>query len=98
VGEPAVLDGYGEISDQLLATIACDSNHTPIATDDTGHVLDVGRTSRLATPKQRTAIQVQQDSVCVNPGCDRTHLEIHHLMPWSLGGPRGSKARQPDRG
>ena len=85
-GEPAVLDGFGEISDQLLAKIACDSDTTPIATDDTGHVLDVGRTARLATPKQRKAILVQQDGVCFNPGCDRTHLEIHHLTPWSLGG------------
>jgi hypothetical protein len=47
VGEPAVLDGYGEISDQLLAKIACDSNHTPILTNPDGaHVLDVGRTSK----------------------------------------------------
>ena len=50
------------------------------------HVLDVGRTSRLATLKQRQAILVQQDGVCFNPGCDRTHLEIHHMIAWSIGG------------
>ena len=49
-------------------------------------MLDVGRTQRLATLKQRQAIQTQQGGTCANPGCDRTHLEIHHLVPWSVGG------------
>jgi hypothetical protein len=88
---PASLSGYGEINDTLLSRLACDCAITPVVVDDEGegvnrHVLDVGRTSRLATLKQRQAIQVRQGSTCANPGCDRTHLEIHHYIPWSLGG------------
>ena len=81
-----MLSGFGQISDQLLAKLACDCQTTPVLTDTAGHVLDVGRTSRLATLKQRQAIFVQQTGTCFNPGCDRTHLEIHHMIPWSLGG------------
>ena len=83
-GEPAVLHGFGEISDQLLGQLACDCTITPVTIDPAnGHVLDVGRTQRLATLKQRQAIFVQQAGICFNPGCDRTRLEIHHMIPWS---------------
>ena len=61
---------------------------TPVTVDpDTGHVLDVGRSTRLATLKQRHAITVQQGGTCLNPGCERTRLELHHVQPWSAGGP-----------
>ena len=86
-GEPALLHGFGDISDRLLSQLACDATITPVTVDPTtGHVLDVGRTQRLATLKQRQAIFVQQAGVCYNPGCDRTRLEIHHMTPWSAGG------------
>jgi hypothetical protein len=83
-----VLNGFGEISDQLLARFACDCAVTPVVVDpaNPSRVLDVGRTQRLATLKQRQAIFVQQGGVCFNPGCDRARLEIHHMIPWSLGG------------
>jgi len=50
-------------------------------------VLDVGRTERIATPKQRLAVLLAQDFRCATPGCDHTHLQIHHIVPWLLGGP-----------
>jgi len=92
--EPAAqLHGHGPIPDLLLARLACDADLTPVVladeldTDGAAAVLNVGRTRRLATLKQRHAIQVAQGGTCANPGCDRTHLEIHHLIPWSQGGP-----------
>ncbi len=87
--EPATLDGYGPITSTLAARLACDCAITPVIVDRTGpfpNVLDVGRTRRLATLKQREAIRIQQGGRCFNPGCDSTHLEIHHLIRWSLGG------------
>jgi hypothetical protein len=86
VHEPAVLHGYGTIGDQLLAQLACDADQTRVDLDHTGHVLDVGRTHRLATAKQRIAILTRQGGVCAAPGCTNTHLEIHHRHWWSRGG------------
>jgi hypothetical protein len=88
--QPALLHGYGPIPDTLLATLACDAVTTVVTVDQhrpDPTVLDVGRTSRLATLKQRQAIITAQQGVCFTPGCTRTHLEIHHLIGWRAGGP-----------
>lgn len=51
-------------------------------------VLNVGRTQRLATRKQRIGILARQQGVCAAPGCSHTHLEIHHVQWWhDDGGP-----------
>lgn len=42
-------------------------------------VLNVGRTARLATPKQRHAVITRQGGYCATPGCSNTYLEIHHV-------------------
>jgi Domain of unknown function (DUF222)/HNH endonuclease len=50
--------------------------------------LDVGRTSRVVTPAQRSALAVR-DGGCVFPGCQRplAWCEGHHLIHWLHGGP-----------
>jgi hypothetical protein len=50
--------------------------------------LDVGRTTRVVSPAQRTALAVR-DGGCVFPGCDRplSWCEAHHLVHWLDGGP-----------
>ncbi|HKQ02388.1 MAG TPA: DUF222 domain-containing protein, partial [Actinomycetes bacterium] len=50
--------------------------------------LDVGRTSRVVQPAQRTALAVR-DGGCVFPGCARplAWCEAHHLLHWLHGGP-----------
>jgi HNH endonuclease len=52
------------------------------------HPLDVGRTSRVVTPTQRSALAVR-DGGCVVPGCSRPLVwcEAHHLWHWLDGGP-----------
>jgi hypothetical protein len=51
-------------------------------------VLNVGRTQRFATRKQRIAVLARQEGVCAAPGCSHTHLEIHHVLWWhDHGGP-----------
>jgi hypothetical protein len=83
---PAVLHGFGSIGDDLLARLACEADRTEVTVDQTGHVLDVGRTHRLATLKQRIAVYTRQGGVCAAPGCRNTHLELHHLIWWCHGG------------
>ncbi|HEV3497043.1 MAG TPA: HNH endonuclease signature motif containing protein, partial [Actinomycetes bacterium] len=50
--------------------------------------LDVGRTSRVVQPAQRTALAVR-DGGCVFPDCARplAWCEAHHLWHWVDGGP-----------
>lgn len=87
--EPARLQGWGVIGDRLLGSLLCDADVTGVLTDGftsgplpQAAVLNVGRSERLATPAQRSAIMVRQGGRCANPGCDNTSLEIHHLDWW----------------
>ncbi|HEV3498195.1 MAG TPA: HNH endonuclease signature motif containing protein, partial [Actinomycetes bacterium] len=50
--------------------------------------LEVGRTSRVITPAQRSALAVR-DGGCSFPGCARPLVwcEGHHLVHWLDGGP-----------
>jgi hypothetical protein len=50
--------------------------------------LEVGRTTRVVQPAQRTALAIR-DGGCVFPGCDRppAWCEAHHLVHWLHGGP-----------
>ncbi len=82
---PAKLAGYGSIGPRLLDYLSCSTDLTPIYTRN-GRVLDLGRSHRLATLKQRRAIIAHQDGECAAPGCHNTHLEIHHSIWWSRGG------------
>jgi len=89
---PAHLVGFGPIGPELLAMIGCTADVTPILTHQMpdftqGSVLNVGRAHRLATLKQRRAVHARQDGRCAAPGCTNTHLEIHHVIWWSNGGP-----------
>lgn len=90
-GEAATLDGFGPIGPQLLALLACTADVTPVLTQqgfaNSSVILNVGRTQRLATLKQRRAIHTRQEGRCAAPGCQNTHLEIHHVVWWSRGGP-----------
>jgi hypothetical protein len=87
--EPAVLEGFGPIGPALLAYIAFGGNLTPIMVagfTDNRRVLDVGRTSRLATRKQRQAIHFRQNGRCANRGCHHPIGEVHHIVDWLHGG------------
>jgi hypothetical protein len=91
-GQPAQLAGYGSVGPQLLSYLACVSDFTPILTQKPGQfsqsrVLNVGRSHRAPTLKQRRAVLARQDGICAAPGCNHTHLEIHHVIWWSKRGP-----------
>ncbi|WP_370616755.1 HNH endonuclease signature motif containing protein [Mumia sp. Pv 4-285] len=93
---PGRLHGWGAIPDLLLGELLCDADITPVLTDGqelatgdlhaarrTADVLNVGRTERLATQRQRIAVKHRQHDVCANPGCHNTHLEMHHIDWWA---------------
>jgi hypothetical protein len=67
--------------------VACEAGVVPIVLDGAAVVLDEGRSQRLATPEQRTAIEAMQ-ATCSHPDCTVTidDCRIHHLHPWVRGG------------
>ncbi len=87
--QPAVLQGFGPIGPQLLAHLLCGAELTPFLIkriDKNIDVLDVGRTERLATPKQAKAISLRQGGVCAAPACRHPIAHNHHVTWWSHGG------------
>ncbi|WP_456696527.1 DUF222 domain-containing protein [Aeromicrobium sp. P5_D10] len=88
--EPARLAGHGAIGPNLLMYLLCVSDLTAFLMKDGGRqaqVLNVGTTRRDPNLKQRRAVIARQGGVCAAPGCSHTHLEIHHTVFWSRGGP-----------
>jgi hypothetical protein len=86
---PAILEGFGPIGPALLAYIAFGGELTPILVagfKENRKVLDVGRTERVATSRQRKAIRYRQKGVCANSGCHHPIAEIHHVVDWAYGG------------
>ncbi|SDD57240.1 HNH endonuclease signature motif containing protein [Rhodococcus tukisamuensis] len=78
----------GPISAAVAARISCDAQVTPIFVDRGGNPLDVGRTTRIISPKLRKAL-VARDCGCAFPGCGRpaAWTDAHHVQHWSKGGP-----------
>ena len=50
-------------------------------------ILNAGTSRYQPTLLQRRSVIARQQGVCAAPGCNHTHLEIHHVIWWSLGGP-----------
>lgn len=87
--QPATLDGFGPIGHGLLAHLLCGAELTPFlirTIDSNTDVLDVGRSERLATPRQAKAIRLRQRGVCAAPSCWHPIAHNHHVKWWSQGG------------
>jgi hypothetical protein len=79
-GDVLYLQDGPAIPSELARRLTCDCK---ISLSD----LNYGRTQRLVTAHQRTALERRDGRVCSFPGCDRTHgLQAHHLKHWSHGG------------
>ena len=72
------------ISLPTVQRLLCTGAHTPVLVQSTGQPLDVGRTQRLFTQRQRIALAVR-DGGCRWAGCERppSWCEAHHIEPWS---------------
>ncbi|WP_433702628.1 DUF222 domain-containing protein [Prescottella equi] len=77
----------GPLSIATARRLACDCHLTPIVMDD-GVPLNLGRTSRTVSKKQRRAL-IARDHGCAFPGCGTppAHCEGHHVKHWADGGP-----------
>ena len=92
---PATLAGFGHIGQQLLGYLTCGSDITGILRHGftsgpvpQANILNVGRTSRLATARQRHAVIARQEGVCAAPGCGLSRLDVHHVAWWHRDGGR----------
>lgn len=63
--------------------LLCGGTQTPILIASTGQPLDVGRSQRLFTARQRVALAAR-DGGCRWPGCERppSWCEAHHIDHW----------------
>lgn len=71
-----------------IRRLLCQGRVAPIITGHNGTALDAGRTIRHANRHQRRALRAMYRR-CVFAECDVAfeRCEIHHLLPWELGGP-----------
>ncbi|HEX5532584.1 MAG TPA: DUF222 domain-containing protein [Actinomycetales bacterium] len=77
----------GFITPDVLARFACSAVFEKVLLAPNGAVLNLGRSTRLATPAQRRALAAR-DKGCVVPGCTRpaNQCDAHHVVFWSHGG------------
>jgi hypothetical protein len=73
------------LPDALMQKLCCDGVIQPVWETE-GSPLSVGRSQRIV-PDRTRRIVLDRDRVRIVPGCgSRFHLEVHHFVPWSLGG------------
>lgn len=86
LGEATTGDGT-RITAGQARRLACRAGLVPAVLGGDSKPLDVGRTRRLFTASQRTALTLRHRS-CQAEGCDvpSTWCEAHHREPWSAGG------------
>src|SRR4051794_34105903 len=72
---------------ETVRRMACDAFIIPAVLGGRSEVLDLGRTSRLATPKLLQALYLR-DRGCTFPGCSRppAWCDAHHCRHWCDGG------------
>ena len=78
------IEGQTEpISVESVQRAACESGILPILFDTDGQVVNIGRSQRLFTPRQRIGLAAR-DGGCRFVGCDRpaSWTEAHHINEW----------------
>ena len=80
----------GQVASVSVATVekhACDGGLVPILFADDGRTLNLGRSQRLHSGRQRIAI-ASRDGGCRFPQCERPPgwCEVHHITPFGEGG------------
>ena len=80
------LDGYGPVGSATARELVCDADITPVLKGRNGEILDIGRTERRPTRRQRQAV-IARDRRCVGCGAPASRCQIHHVLWWRHGGP-----------
>ncbi|MEA2009201.1 MAG: DUF222 domain-containing protein [Actinomycetota bacterium] len=86
-GEAGVwIDGGPRVGPDTLEAILCDGTIEVTARTPNGTPLDMGRRSRVISPRLRRFVLARDDG-CTVAGCtSRYRLQAHHIIPWSEGG------------
>jgi hypothetical protein len=73
---------------ETIRRIACEAKIIPVVLNGDGVVLDLGRSSRLASRQQRRALESMYKT-CAIPDCQVpvAQCQPHHINFWHLGGP-----------
>ena len=81
------LEGFGPIPLETAFRFACDCSVTRVLMRGESEVLDLGRSTRLASAAQHKALAIR-DRGRVFPGCDRppAWCNADHLVWWEHGG------------
>lgn len=67
--------------------LACDARIRAMIHGADGSVVDLGRSQRLVSDKQRRLL-TERDHGCRFPGCTNTrYVDAHHVVHWEHGGP-----------
>jgi Domain of unknown function (DUF222) len=84
----AVTDTGTPLAPGTLHRLSCDAIVERVTVNEAGHVLDYGRSTRLATAAQRRALAVR-DGGCAHPDCAAppAWCDAHHIDWWTHGGP-----------
>ena len=84
----ATLGTGGEVSISETRRLACSAGVLPLVLGGDSVPLDLGREQRLFTRGQAIALSARHEH-CAAEGCERPFAwcELHHLRPWSDGGP-----------
>jgi hypothetical protein len=70
----------------VIERLACDGRISLTSHASDGRTLDMGRSTRRPTRRQRKALR-RRDAGCNTPGCRTTQfLHAHHVVYWSQGG------------
>ncbi|RMB71942.1 HNH endonuclease [Rhodococcus sp. SBT000017] len=82
------LPWMGPLSRNTSRQLACDCVLTAIVMDENGSPINLARTARTVTAKQRKALTAR-DHGCAFPGCGKpaAWTEGHHIWHWADGGP-----------
>jgi hypothetical protein len=82
------LEAGPRIGRQTLEALLCDSVTEVTMFSGEGKPMHYGRRSRTIPPALRRAVIRRDGNRCVIDGCDsRNRLQVHHIIPWSRGGP-----------
>jgi hypothetical protein len=76
------------LAPETVRRMACDASIIPAVLGAKSELLDLGRASRLATPKLLQALYLR-DRGCTFPSCSRPPgwCDAHHVKHWCDGGP-----------
>ncbi len=85
---PARLEHAGPVDATTFGLLACSATVRAALLTPSGALLDLGRSQRLATGTQKSAL-LARDGGCVIPGCTvpGDACDAHHIVWWSRGGP-----------